>query len=96
MALHHIIDIETALRSLYKLLKNEGYLCIIELVEDDGSFHKSDKEFKGHNGFNTDKLKEILEKIGFTHVTANTFYNDHKIVEDSKIDYSLFIMVGRK
>lgn len=45
MALHHIIDTETTIRNLYKLLKKDGHLCIVELDEDDGSFHKEEKDF---------------------------------------------------
>ncbi|ETI97577.1 MAG: Methyltransferase type 12, partial [Leuconostoc sp. DORA_2] len=36
MALHHIIDTETTIKNLYKLLKSDGYLCIIDLDEEDG------------------------------------------------------------
>ncbi len=96
MALHHIVDIETTLKSLYKLMNNNGYLCIVELTEDDGSFHKLEEDFDGHNGFNQSELKKVLEKIGFRDVRTSIFYNDNKIIDDLKINYSLFIMVARK
>ena len=96
MALHHIMDIETTLENLFKLLKKNGYLCIIDLDEEDGSFHKAEKDFNGHNGFNQNELKNLLQKIGYKDIEANTFFNDEKIVEGTAVKYSLFLMIGRK
>lgn len=96
MALHHIIDIRTTLKNLYGMLMETGYLCIVELVEDDGSFHKSEKDFNGHNGFNQERLKRLLEELEFKSVITNIFYNDVKIIESSEINYSLFLMIGKK
>ncbi|WP_026882948.1 class I SAM-dependent methyltransferase [Clostridium akagii] len=96
MALHHIIDTETTLKNLYRLLKKDGYLCIIDLDEEDGSFHREEKDFKGHNGFNQNELKELSLKIGFKEIEVNTFYNDEKILEETAVKYSLFLMIGKK
>jgi len=96
MALHHIIDINNALANLYKLLKKDGYLCIVDLDEDDGSFHKSEIDFNGHNGFNQNELKKTLEEIGYKRLSSSTFYNDVKNIDGVILNYSLFIMIGRK
>ena len=96
MALHHIVDTETTIKNLHKLLKKDGYLCIIDLDEEDGSFHKEEKDFNGHNGFNQNDLKNALLETGFKKVETNTFYEDEKVVEEMKVKYSLFLMVGRK
>lgn len=96
MALHHIVDTETTIKNLYKLLNKDGYLCIVDLDEEDGSFHKEEKDFNGHNGFNQNELKNILLETGFKEVEANTFYEDEKVVEEMKVKYSLFLMTGRK
>jgi ubiquinone/menaquinone biosynthesis C-methylase UbiE len=96
MALHHIMDVKTTLKNLYDLIIDDGYLCIIDLVEDDGSFHKLEKDFDGHNGFNQSELRDILEDIGFKDASANVFYNDVKVMGDLKVNYSLFLMVGKK
>lgn len=96
MALHHIIDTETTIKNLYRLLKKDGYLCIIDLDEEDGSFHKEEKDFNGHNGFNQNDLKSLLLKTRFKEVDVNTFYEDEKLVADIKVKYSLFLMVGKK
>lgn len=96
MALHHIMDTETTIKNLYRLLKKDGYLCVVDLDEEDGSFHKEEKDFNGHNGFNQNELKNVLLEAGFKEVVTNTFYKDEKPIEEIKVPYSLFIMVGRK
>lgn len=96
MALHHIMDTETTIKNLYRLLKKDGYLCIVDLDEEDGSFHKEEKDFNGHNGFNQNELKNVLLETGFEEVVTNTFYKDEKLIEEIKVPYSLFLMVGRK
>lgn len=95
MALHHIIN-KTTLANLYKLSKKDGYLCIVDLDEDDGGFHKMENGFNGHNGFNQKELKKVLENNGWNGLESRTFYNDAKNVDGMLLDYSLFIMLGRK
>ena len=96
MALHHIVDVDTTLANLYKLLKQNGCLCIVDLDEDDGSFHKAETDFNGHNGFNQTELKQILVKLGYKGLRSNTFYKDVKNIEGVILNYSLFIIIGRK
>ena len=96
MALHHIADIDTTLTNLYKLLKKDGYLCIVDLDEDDGSFHKLENDFDGHNGFNQNQLKKVLGRIGCKELESRTFYNDVKNIDGVILNYSLFNMIGRK
>jgi 2-polyprenyl-3-methyl-5-hydroxy-6-metoxy-1,4-benzoquinol methylase len=96
MAMHHILDIETTIRNLYNLINEEGCLCIVDLNEEDGSFHSDDKDFTGHNGFNQEELAGLLKKTGFRDVYSETIYNDIKEIDDIKIDYSLFLMKGIK
>ena len=96
MALHHIVDIEATVKNLYSLLETGGYLCIVDLDAEDGSFHKEEEDFQGHNGFQQEKLQELLEKVGFAEVESHTFYHDQKIVDGMGVDYSLFIMWGKK
>jgi ubiquinone/menaquinone biosynthesis C-methylase UbiE len=96
MALHHIVDIEKLLTYLRTHLDEDGSLCIVDLVSDDGSFHKAEKEFDGHNGFDPDALGKLLEKIGFTGVSSRVFYTDTKVVEGQEVPYSLFILTAKK
>lgn len=96
LALHHIADTKLTLENLHRMLNNDGYLCIVELVEEDGSFHKEEKDFDGHNGFNQEDLKKLLEDAGFKSVTTNTFYHGVRMIAGDEIEYSLFIMTGKK
>lgn len=96
MVLHHIHDTADIINKFYQLLNENGYLCIVDLDEEDGSFHKKYPEFDGHNGFNQNALNNILIRAGFKDVEANTFYYDEKIIEGKKIEYSLFLIKARK
>ncbi|MEG0772549.1 class I SAM-dependent methyltransferase [Clostridium sp.] len=96
MALHHVEDINGTLIALYNLMNPEGYLCIVDLVKDDGSFHKAEKDFRGHHGFEAQELKGKLQDIGLKDINSRVFYTDKKSIGDEKIDYFLFIMIGKK
>ncbi|GFP75851.1 class I SAM-dependent DNA methyltransferase [Clostridium fungisolvens] len=96
MVLHHINDTQSIISKLYELLNNEGYLCIIDLNKEDGKFHRNETGFQGHNGFNQDDIIRIFENTGFKEVTAHTFYVDTKDVGDEIVEYSLFIIKGKK
>ena len=96
MVMHHILDLKTTLEIQYNLLNDQGYLCIVDLVKDDGSYHKHDKEFNGHNGFDPPELAQLLTDSGFHDVNYHIFYQDSTKFDQELIPYSLFILVGRK
>lgn len=96
MVLHHIHNTASIIKSFYELLNKDGYLCIVDLDEEDGSFHKDHPDFDGHNGFNQECLKSILISAGFNDIESNSFFYGEKIVEGNKINYSLFLMKARK
>ncbi|HEY5561539.1 MAG TPA: class I SAM-dependent methyltransferase [Clostridiaceae bacterium] len=96
MVLHHIQDINSLIKNFHKLLNKDGYLCIVDLDEEDGSFHKEDPGFQGHNGFNQEALKNVLVDSGFKNVEVKTFFYGEKIIEGNTINYSLFLMKAKK
>ena len=96
MVLHHILDTNNIIKKFYELLNDKGELCIIDLDEEDGKFHKKYPEFNGHNGFSQTELKTILINIGFKDIEIRTFFDDEKIIENEKINYSLFIVKAKK
>lgn len=49
MVFHHIENIKHELKRIKNLLNSNGYLIIIDLDEDDGSFHMDETDFHGHN-----------------------------------------------
>lgn len=96
MVLHHIDDTKAMIEKFHQMLKDKGCLCIIDLNEEDGSFHKNSPGFHGHNGFNQEELKKILVSAGFSQVECNTFFYDEKIIGEEKVNYSLFLMKAEK
>lgn len=96
MVLHHIDDTNEIIKRFYKLLNREGYLFIVDLDEDDGSFHSNYSEYDGHNGFNQEYLKGILSNAGFKDIESNTFYYGEKRIGEKVVNYSLFLMRARK
>lgn len=96
MVLHHIPNIKKILSRFNQMLNDDGYLIIIDLDEEDGSFHKDYPEFNGHNGFKQKDLKYLLESTGFQDIKTHTFYRGVKQIGDESIDYSLFIISGKK
>ena len=73
MVLHHIQDTKSIIDDFYQLLNDEGYLCIVYLNEEDGSFHKEYPDFDGHNAFNEEELKRTLVSAGFDDIIKYIF-----------------------
>lgn len=96
MSLHHIVDVKDLINKLYKLINNNGVLCIVDLNEEDGRFHKNEEGFNGHNGFNQQWLRKVVEEVGFKNVTSRTFYNGRKNIDGEEVPYSLFILSALK
>lgn len=91
MTLHHIQDTDQVLKICFSLLKDPGYLCIVDLEKEDGSFHGSG--FSGHNGFDQEELTNKLGKAGFQNIRFSTIYQMKK--ERTKT-YPLFLMIAEK
>lgn len=96
MTLHHIIDIDKILKIFNEMLKIGGYLCIADLVQEDGSFHSNVPDFDGHNGFDRSTLSAVLSKHGFM-----VAYNEIPLAIEKEFDkkprkYPLFLMICQK
>ncbi|OPJ60048.1 class I SAM-dependent DNA methyltransferase [Clostridium oryzae] len=96
MVLHHIKDTKKIVEIFYGLLNDNGYLVIVDLDEEDGTFHKNESGFDGHNGFNQHQMKDIFGDVGFTDVEINTFFHGEKEIDGEIIKYSLFLAKGKK
>ena len=90
MALHHIENISVVLTGFAELLVEGGYLCVVDLDEEDGSFHGD--HFEGHRGFRRAALAAELYAADFADVQ---FRDCHDIVRDSVI-YPLFLATCRR
>lgn len=92
LVLHHIKDTKAALQRFYDMLHDGGRLLIVDVDEEDGSFHAKYPDFDGHNGFSHSFIVDAALKTGFETATIETFYNDTKVFEGKKNPYSLFIL----
>ena len=89
-------DITAELTGLRRLLAPDGRLILIDLDKEDGSFHRNDPGFNGHNGFDRDEMRRVLESCGFHEVSIQTVYQGIRSVEGSDTEYSLFMAMARR
>lgn len=92
MTLHHIKDIEGLLGKFNHLLSTGGYLCIADLVKEDGSFHG--EGFKGHNGFTKKELKNYLEKNGFKINNYKIIFKRRKVIRGKEKMFPIFLLIA--
>lgn len=90
MALHHVPDPPAALRRLAEVTDPGGWLGLVDLEAEDGSFHG--EGFGGHHGFEPDRVRSWLEAAGYGPVT---FSRAHTVTKDDR-DYQLFLAVARR
>jgi ubiquinone/menaquinone biosynthesis C-methylase UbiE len=96
MTLHHILDLDRVISLFKSLLKSDGYLCIADLVQEDGSFHFAHPDFKGHNGFDKEELSALLLKNGFKVEHYKICFEIEKEVDDAIKKYPLFLLIAKK
>ena len=87
MTMHHIRDLATVLSAFARLLADGGDLCVVDLEEEDGTFHADNLDFDGHHGFARTALTRELEAAGFTDVRFEPCFD---IVEEHR-SYPLFL-----
>ena len=88
MTLHHIHDLSLVVAGFAELLVNGGHLCVVDLEEEDGSFHDDDPDFDGHHGLGRTPLTEKLDAAGFNDVRFEPCYE----LEKDGRSYPLFLM----
>ena len=96
MTLHHILEVDKILVIFNAMLKTGGYLCIADLVQEDGSFHTNVLGFDGYNGFDREKLSAVLSNHGFK-VAYNKIPLEIEKEFDKKVrKYPVFLMMCKK
>jgi len=95
MTLHHIVDLDRILQLFYSSLKTNGYLCIADLVEEDGSFHADSSTFDGHNGFDKDELSAILLKNRLEMEYYKICTESERELEGEIKKYPLFLLIAK-
>ena len=96
MTLHHINDIDKAFKVFYDIIKTNGYLCIADLVEEDGTFHGPELNFDGHEGFSKKELSTKLADYGFKMEYYSIPHTIEKQQANSIKKYPLFLMIAKK
>ena len=96
MVMHHIKDFQSVIKKLVSYLKTNGKLIIVDLLPDNGEFHREHENFEGHHGFTINEMVSALTEAGLKEVSGRKFYSSYKPVENKKHPYSLFSVLGIK
>jgi len=96
MTLHHIQNIAQITKVFNSILETGGFLCIADLVSEDGSFHAHLNDFDGHNGFDEAALSQILSDTGFEICFYKICFEIEKSINDTVKKYPIFLLIGRK
>lgn len=94
MTLHHIPDTKAILKAFHTLLNPEGWLCIADLDQEDGSFHGIQVDV--HHGFDRDALAAQAAQAGFADIRFSTVFEIVKTTEAGSRAYPVFLMLARR
>ncbi len=95
LTLHHTNNYKRIINKFSRMLRAGGYLFIADLFKEDGTFH--DKNFKGHYGFNPEKLKKILSHNEFHKIEYKTCFTIEKETEDTGLKkFPVFLLQAGK
>lgn len=94
MALHHVADTAALLRAFAAALHPGGRIALVDLYQEDGSFH-GDNQAKGvqHFGFAPKALQALAEQAGLMDIAFSEIL---RLQHRNGRGYPLFLMTGRK
>ena len=92
MTLHHISDTVDFFTKCYNALKPNGRIIIIDLVTEDGTFHREYDASVKHLGFDCKNIEKIMNEVGFTGVSFHAFYSIYK--EHVDAEFPVFLISG--
>ncbi|MCB0650966.1 MAG: class I SAM-dependent methyltransferase [Saprospiraceae bacterium] len=97
MTLHHIHNTENLLDIFHQCLNPGGMIVLVDLDEEDGSFHSKYPDFDGHRGFDRMDLGLKIQKAGFRSVESDDFFTIIKETEGgASRAYPLFLISAKK
>lgn len=94
LTLHHIKDTAVILQKFNQLLNKGGYLAIIDLVKEDGSFHEHNYHF--HNGFERTDLESQLRFKNLEPISYEVCCEIGRDYDNGNQKYPLFLLVSQK
>lgn len=92
MTFHHLDHPKLIANRFFEGLKSGGYIAIIDLDSEDGTFHDRGNEGVKHFGFCRESFKDMLKSLGFIEIgdkTVQTVYKNNK-------EYSIFLITAKK
>ncbi|MHB1271359.1 MAG: class I SAM-dependent methyltransferase [Rhodanobacter sp.] len=96
MTMHHIPDVAALVRTFHGMLKPGGWLALVDLDTEDGSFHDGDVPGVMHHGFDRAVLQDDLRATGFVETSARTAHTVTKTADDGRVShYPVFLIVAR-
>ncbi len=95
MVMHHVQDTDAMLAKFYRLLNSGGYLAVVDLYAEKGTFHSAG--FIGHNGFEVESLAGKLKAIGYKDIQYKKCYTIEKTDEEGiTTEYPIFLLTASK
>lgn len=91
-AMHHVKDTNKLIKTFAEHLEAGSRIALVDIDEEDGSFHSKDNLGVFHCGFDRDDLKAKLKMHSFEHVE---FLKTHFFEFDEK-EYSAFLVTALK
>jgi ubiquinone/menaquinone biosynthesis C-methylase UbiE len=97
MTLHHVTDTASIISKFSSILKVGGYVCIADLVSEDGRFHQGDVDPNIHHGFDRTKLELIMHNAGLEPVFYKVILDIDREFEDGEVKkYPVFLIIAKK
>lgn len=95
LMLHHVPDVHGFLDEVFALLQPGGYLAIVDLESEDGSFHDDPTEDVQHHGFDPTRLAATARAVGFVEVEVDEIVRLTKMRDGAPRTYGLILLKGR-
>ena len=91
LALHHVEDTQATLASIRRALLPGGWIALIDLDDEDGSFHDVDEPDIPHHGFDREALVAAAAAVGFADAQTRIVHE----LEKNGRQYPLFLLTAR-
>ncbi len=94
MALHHVPDIELLLRRLCEATVEGGWIAVLDLEPEAGTFHQPG--FEGHHGFGRGTLRRAFAAAGYCHVSVRTALTTEREIDGELRQFGVFLATAQR
>ncbi len=94
MTMHHIDFPEKAIKRFKEFLKNNGYIVIVDLFKEDGTFHSDNTGVK-HFGFDFEEVREWFDKENINLIFLENIHSIKKERNREEKEYPVFMAIGQ-